>query len=339
MATRFNADIVGSFLRPQALLDARARGASDAQLRAIEDDAIVELLALQAAAGLPLATDGEFRRGHWTHLVTALAAGFELREIGQLALPVPVARLRQTSSVVDAEFAFVHAHTDRPVKVTLPAPSALGSLWSADSSAAAYPTRGAFIDDLCALLNHEARALAAAGVAYLQLDAPHYTRMPPNTTAAEYRAMVSVDNRVFDGVTGVVTAAHLCRGNYRRPTDTPAIPYDAYATDVFGGLQVDRLLLEYDDYQAGDFAPLRHVPAQVTVVLGLVTTKWPRLETDDELLRRIEAATAYIPLDRLALSPQCGFSSLATLQNVTVEVQQAKLELIVRVAERVWGQA
>jgi 5-methyltetrahydropteroyltriglutamate--homocysteine methyltransferase len=339
MATRFNADVVGSFLRPRALLDARASGVAGAQLRAVEDDAIRQVLALQAAIGLPLATDGEFRRGHWTHLVMALADGFELQQVGELALPVPVAPLRRKASVVEAEFAFLRAHTDRPIKLTLPTPSALGSLWRAEVSAAAYPTRDAFIAALCELLNADARALAAAGAAYLQLDAPHYTVMPPGTPAADYRAMLDIDNRVFAGVTGVVTAAHLCRGNYRRPADAPAIPYDAYAALVFGGLRVDRLLLEYDDYQAGDFAPLRHVPSYVTVVLGLVTTKWPRLETEDALLRRIEAATEFIPLERLALSPQCGFSSLATLQNVTPALQRAKLELIVRVAERVWGHA
>jgi 5-methyltetrahydropteroyltriglutamate--homocysteine methyltransferase len=149
--------------------------------------------------------------------------------------------------------------------------------------------------------------------------------------------MLEADRRVFEGVEGVTTAVHLCRGNTRRPQDDPASPYDPYAADVFSSFPVDRLLLEYDDYQAGDFTALQFVPDGMTVVLGLVTTKWPELEDEDALIRRIEAATEYVPLERLALSTQCGFSSRATIQNVTPEVQRKKLELVVRVAERVWG--
>jgi len=335
MAARFHTDVVGSFLRPQWLLDARARGVSGEELRALEDRAVAEVIRLQEDVGLPVVTDGEFRRGHWTLLVMAIADGFTLMS----DRPVPVAPLRQTASVVDVELAFLRAHTTRPVKVALPSPSALGLLWRAGVSDAPYPTREAFVEDLVASLNREAKALAAAGAAYLQLDVPHYTTFPAGTAPETYRAMVAQDNRVFAGVAGVMTAAHLCRGNYRRPTDRPATPYDPYAAEVFAGLQVDRLLLEYDDEQAGDFAPLRHVPQDVSVALGFVTTKWPTLERDDELLRRIEEATQYLSLERLALSPQCGFSSLATLQNVTPADQRAKLELIVRVAEQVWGTA
>lgn len=333
MVAEFHADIVGSFLRPQFLLDARERGIIGAELRAIEDQAIYEIVHVQKEVGLPIVTDGEFRRGHWTHLIMEIAEGFALID----GLPVPVARLRQTASVVETELAFLQSRTDRPIKITLPHPTALGLLWREDLSSPAYPTRDAFIDEVCALLNREAKALAAAGAAYLQLDAPQYTVAPPGTTADDYRAMVAIDQRVFEGVTDVVTGVHLCRGNYRRPIDAPAAPYGSYAAEVFTGFEVDRLLLEYDDYQAGDFAALRHVPDGVTVVLGLVTTKWPTLEQETELIRRIEAATAFVPLERLALSPQCGFSSLATLQNVTPEIQRAKLELIVQVAERVWG--
>ncbi len=304
-------------------------------LREIEDQAIRDVIQLQEEVGIPVVTDGEFRRGHWTHLVMEIAEGFELID----GFPVPVNRLKQRASVIDAEFAFIRSQTDRPIKMTLPQPTALGLLWREDLSSGAYPTRAAFVDEVSALLNREAQALAAAGAAYLQLDAPQYTVAPPETTSDEYRGMVKTDRRVFDGVAKAVTAVHLCRGNYRRSVDGPATPYGPYAEAIFGSFDVDRLLLEYDDYQAGDFSPLRHVPENVTVVLGLVTTKWPTLEQEDELIERINAATAYVPLDRLAISPQCGFSSLATLQNVTSEIQRAKLELVVRVAERVWGTA
>lgn len=333
MVMQFRADIVGSFLRPQYLLDARASGVTGAALRSIEDQAIREIVQLQESVGLPIVTDGEFRRGHWTHLVMEIAEGFALID----GFPVPVAPLRQIASVVDTELAFLQSLTDRPIKLTLPQPTALGLLWREDLSGQAYPTREAFLDAVSTLLNREAQALAAAGATYLQLDAPQYTVAPPETTPDDYRAMVAIDRRVFDGVTGVITGVHLCRGNYRRPVDAPAAPYERYAAEVFGGFDVDRLLLEYDDYQAGDFTPLRHVPDDVTIVLGLVTTKWSTLERATDLVQRVDAATAVVPLERLALSPQCGFSSLATLQNIAPAMQRAKLELIVQVVERVWG--
>lgn len=333
MVSQFRADIVGSFLRPQYLLEAREQGVSGAALRNIEDRAIRDIVRVQEKVGLPLVTDGEFRRGHWTHLVMEIADGFELID----GFPVPVAPIRQTASVVETELAFVQSLTDKPIKLTLPQPTALGLLWRDDLSAKAYPTRENFIDEVSTLLNREAKALAVAGAAYLQVDAPQYTVAPAETSSSQYRTMVEIDRRVFEGVTGVVTSVHLCRGNYRRPLDAPVAPYDPYAAEVFGGFSVNRLLLEYDDYQTGDFTPLRYVPEHTTVVLGLVTTKWPTLEQEDELIRRIEEATNYIPLERLAISPQCGFSSLSTLQNVDPQVQEAKLELIMRVAERVWG--
>lgn len=333
MESRFHTDIVGSFLRPDVLLRARERGVTGTQLRAIEDEAIREVVQLQEEVGLPIVTDGEFRRGHWTHLVMEIADGFALID----GFPVPVAPLRQTASVVDTELAFLQTLTDKPIKITLPQPTALGLLWREDLSGRSYPTRDEFVDEVCDLLNHEAKALVTAGAAYVQIDAPQYTVAPPGTTRQDYRDMVAVDQRVFEGVTGCITGVHLCRGNYRRPTDAPAAPYEPYAAEVFNGFSIDRLLLEYDDYQAGDFTPLRHVPDEVTVVLGLVTTKWPIIEQETDLIHRIEEAASVVPLERLALSPQCGFSSLATLQNVTPEVQRAKLELIKRVAEDVWG--
>ncbi len=243
MTAQFRADIGGSFLRPQFLLDARERGVTGAELRAIEDQAIREIVRLQEAVGLPVVTDGEFRRGHWTQLVLEIADGFAVID----GFPVPVAPLYQTASVVETELAFLQFLTDRPINITLPQSTALGQLWRADLSSQAYPTREAFVDTVCALLNQEAQALAAAGAAYLQLDAPQYTVAPPGTPADAYRARIAIDRRVFEGVTGVVTAVHLCRGNYRRPTDAPVAPYDPYAAEVFRGFAVDRLLLEYDD--------------------------------------------------------------------------------------------
>jgi 5-methyltetrahydropteroyltriglutamate--homocysteine methyltransferase len=204
------------------------------------------------------------------------------------------------------------------------------------------------MDDLIALMNEDAHALAAAGAAYLQLDAPHYTymtdrRIRPDIAdpLASLREMIALDNRVFAGVKeahpGVTLAMHLCRGNYRS-LFTGTKPYDDYAEVVFREPAVDRLLLEYDDYRSGDFSPLRHLPAGRTAVLGLVTTKHSALESQDDLLRRIEQATHFVPLERLALSTQCGFASTEEGNAITPEAQRAKLELVVETARRVWGE-
>lgn len=353
----FRADNLGSFLRPPALLAARRQGLSAARLREIEDRAIADVIRMQEEVGLPVVTDGEFRRKLFFSTVVEVAEGFDPEgnarfhrdEVGHelhFGVSAPVARLRRKASLVDAEFAHTRARTDRPIKVTMPAPSLLRLYWKEGRSEHAYPgPRGKdqFMDDLIALMNEDARALAAAGAAYLQLDAPHYTymtdpRIRPDITdpLGALREMIALDNRVFAGVTGVVTAMHLCRGNYRS-LFTGTKPYDDYAEVVFREPRVRRLLLEYDDYRSGDFTPLRHVPGDKTVVLGLVTTKCSALEREDELLRRIEQATRFVPPERLALSTQCGFASTEEGNDITADAQRAKLALVVRVAERAWG--
>jgi 5-methyltetrahydropteroyltriglutamate--homocysteine methyltransferase len=313
MATRFSADNLGSFLRPPFLLQAR-----------------------QTVVATADGFDPEgFERSHRD----------EQGNVVRFGVPTPVARLRRRASLVDLEYRFTRALTNRPIKVTMPSPSLMLSYWKPGVSDRAYESQEAFLDDLIRLMNEDARALAAAGAAYLQLDAPQYTyitdpQVRPDVTdpLGTLRRMIAADNRVFEGVTGAATGLHLCRGNYRsRFTGTK--PYDDYAETVFAQAKVDRLLLEYDDYRSGDFAPLRFVPPHVTVVLGLVTTKRPALEDEDDLRRRIEAAARHVPLDRLALSTQCGFASTFEGNEITPDAQRAKLELIVRTAEKVWGHA
>lgn len=353
----YRADNLGSFLRPPYLLEARRQGLPAAHLRELEDRAITEVIRMQEEAGLPIVTDGEFRRKLFFSTVVEVADGFDPEgndrfhrdEAGHelhFGVPAPVARLRRKASLVDAEFAYTRSQTTRPIKVTMPAPSLLRLYWKEGRSDQAYPGpagKDQFMDDLIALMNEDAQALAAAGAAYLQLDAPHYTymtdpRIRPDITdpLGALREMIALDNRVFADVKGVVTAMHLCRGNYRS-LFTGTKPYDDYAEVVFREPQVQRLLLEYDDYRSGDFAPLRHVPADKTIVLGLVTTKQSTLEQEDDLLRRIDQATHYLPLDRLALSTQCGFASTEEGNDITPDAQRAKLALVVRVAEKVWG--
>ena len=354
MATRFNADNLGSFLRPPYLLEARAKNLPESELRAIEDRAITEVVRMQEQAGLPVVTDGEYRRKLFFSTVVATAHGFdpegfershrdEHGNVLRFGVPTPVATLRRKASLVDLEYRFTRSLTDKPIKVTMPSPSLMLSYWKDGVSDKAYASKDAFLDDLIRLMNEDAKALAAAGAAYLQIDAPQYTYITdkairPDVTdpLGTLRKMIAADNRVFDGVTGAVTALHLCRGNYRSKF-TGTKPYDEYAETVFTNARVDRLLLEYDDYRSGDFTPLRFVPPSVTVVLGLVTTKRSELEREDDLRRRIDAAAAHVPLERLALSTQCGFASTFEGNEITPDAQRAKLELIVRTAEKVWG--
>jgi 5-methyltetrahydropteroyltriglutamate--homocysteine methyltransferase len=225
----------------------------------------------------------------------------------------------------------------------MPSPSLMLSYWKAGVSDRAYESKDAFLDDLIRIMNEDAKALAASGAAYLQIDAPQYTYITDKTIRPDVadplgtlRKMITADNRVFDGVAGALTGLHLCRGNYRSKF-TGTKPYDDYAETVFASAKVDRLLLEYDDYRSGDFTPLHFVPRNVSVVLGLVTTKRSALEREDELRHRIDAAARYVPLERLALSTQCGFASTFEGNEITPEAQRTKLELIVRTAEKVWG--
>jgi methionine synthase II (cobalamin-independent) len=354
VASRFSADNLGSFLRPPYLREAREKRVPDAELRRLEDRAITDVVRMQEAVGLPIVTDGEFRRKLFFSTVVATANGFdpegfershrdEQGNVLRFGVPTPVDKLTRKASLVDLEYRFTRSLTDKPIKVTMPSPSLMLSYWKDGVSDRAYPSKDAFLDDLIRLMNEDAHALAAAGAAYLQIDAPQYTyitdpKIRPDVTdpLGTLRKMIAADNRVFEGVRGATTALHLCRGNYRSKF-TGTKPYDDYAETVFANARVDRLLLEYDDYRSGDFAPLRFVPPHVTVVLGLVTTKRSELEKEDELRRRIDAAARVVPLDRLALSTQCGFASTFEGNEITPDAQRAKLDLIVRTAEKVWG--
>lgn len=356
MAAKFSADNLGSFLRPSYLLEARQKNLPPAELRALEDRAITEIVRMQVEAGLPIVTDGEYRRKLFFSTVIATANGFdpegfershrdEQGNVLRFGVPTPVAKLTRKASLVDVEYRFTRSLTERPIKVTMPSPSLMLSYWKPGVSDQAYASKDAFLDDLIRLMNEDAKALAAAGAAYLQIDAPQYTYITDKAIRPEVtdplgtlRTMITADNRVFEGVTGAVTGLHLCRGNYRSKF-TGTKPYDEYAETVFTNARVGRLLLEYDDYRSGDFAPLRFIPPTVTVVLGLVTTKRSELESEDALRRRIDAAAKYVPLERLALSTQCGFASTFEGNEITPDAQRAKLELIVRAAEQVWGRA
>jgi 5-methyltetrahydropteroyltriglutamate--homocysteine methyltransferase len=348
------ADNLGSLLRPPYLLDARHDGLAPEQLREVEDRAIEEAIKLQEDAGLQIVTDGEYRRRFFFSTVEVLLEGIDplgfvrhhRDEEGvqhELRTPTPVARLKRLGLLADYEAAFLRPRTQKLVKVTMPPPSLLVNYFTDGVSDKAYPDREAYREHLIELLNEDAKALVAAGVDHIQLDAPHYAyiqKLIPDVTDrnATLRHLVETDNRVFDGIEGVTKSLHICRGNDRSHY-TGTEPYDEFAATIFPHVAAERLLLEYDDERSGGFSPLRHVREDQTVVLGLVTTKRSDMESADELKQRIEEASRYMPLERLALSTQCGFGSNSEGNAITYDAQRAKLELVVQVATDVWGNA
>jgi 5-methyltetrahydropteroyltriglutamate--homocysteine methyltransferase len=347
------ADNLGSLLRPDFLLEARSRELPAGELRAVEDRAILEAVELQEAVGLPIVTDGEFRRRMFFSTIESTVSGLdpegfvrshrdEAGNAEEVRCPTPVARLERRAFLAEIELDFLLANTERPVKVAMPSPSLLDVYWKPEG-ASAYPTREEYLEHLIELTRDDAIELAAHGAAHIQLDAPHYAYIQavlPDVADrdATLRRLLEYDNRVLRGIEGVTTCLHICRGNYKsRFTGTE--PYDAFAASILPYAEFDRLLLEYDDERSGGFAPLRHVRDDATVVLGLVTTKRSAMESADELEARIEEASRYVPLERLALSTQCGFGSTSEGNVITREAQRAKLELVVEVATKVWGHA
>ncbi len=353
---------MGSLLRPADLLDARGGGEN---LKAAEDAAIREVVRRQERAGLPVVTDGEFRRESFQSELTAAVDGFEgvsidawlwgdwhSEELGdkrverpaQMAVTRP---LQQRRSLAAEEFTFLRAITDRVAKVTLPSPSLFANLWDPERSREAYPSFDDFMEAVSGILVSEVRELERLGCRYVQLDAPHYPLLVDPAWRAFYEARgwsaeswiaygLELDNAVIDAAPGVTFGFHLCRGNQDSRWLVSG-GYDEIAAPVFQGVHAERLLLEYDDDRSGGFDPLRQVPDNKLVVLGLVTTKSARLEDGAELERRIREAAQRTGLDRLALGTQCGFSTSIVGNALGEEDQFAKLELIAHTAERVWG--
>jgi 5-methyltetrahydropteroyltriglutamate--homocysteine methyltransferase len=351
-ARHVRADNLGSLLRPRGVRAAYDDSSSPAERRAIQDAAIEEAITHQERVGLPVITDGEFRRRHFFSTLLEVTEGLDPEgyvrrhrdEAGawqEVRTPAPVRRLQRTSTMAEAELTFVRERTSRQVKITLPAPSLLACYWSEAVSGGAYPTREEYLDHLVELTAEDVRALAEGGADHVQLDAPHYCylnmiRPDLEDIGAALREMVRRDQEVFAGVDSVASAIHVCRGN-NRSRFVGTDPYDAFAPALFPELTVDRVLLEYDDARAGGFDALKLLPENVTAVLGLITTKRGEMEERDDLHARIEDAARHLPLDRLALSTQCGFASDADGNEIGPDAQWAKLELVVDTAEEVWG--
>jgi len=364
----FRADHVGSLLRPAGLLAARedfaAGRVSAGQLRAAEDAAIAGVVAMQEAVGLQSATDGELRRGSW-HMDFIYQLGGISRAPGNLAVkfhnPGGDIEFAPASIVVDSKIRLGHTIfaddfrylrsvvTSAVPKLTIPSPNMVhyrGGPASVDP--AVYPDMEEFWADLAAAYAGEVAALAAAGCRYLQLDDTSLAYLnDPGQRAqiaargedAEHlhlRYIAQVNAALAGRPAGLAVTTHLCRGNFRSSWAASG-GYDFVAEALFGGLEVDGFFLEFDDDRSGGFAPLRFVPPGTMVVLGLVTTKRGALEDPDDLKRRIEAASRFVPLDQLGLSGQCGFSSTVEGNTLSHDQQAAKLELIVNVAHDVWG--
>lgn len=365
-------DVVGSLLRPPDLLSARAeRDAgrlAPAAFKRVEDRAVDAAVALQEEAGMAVATDGEMRRLSFQSQMTEAVAGFgewDLdaflwgdwqggEEVGDWSRERPedlavTAPLRGRRFLSVEEFVYLRARVGPGTvpKVTLPSPSLFASFWDPERSAGAYATLDAFLADLADLLRAEVAELARLGAEYLQLDAPHYPLLLDPDTRAFYEARggrwqdwlargIELDNAVMDAAPGVTFGFHLCRGN-QGSRWLVAGDYDPIAGPIFRGTRARRLLLEYDDERSGSFAPLAEVPEDKMVVLGLVTTKSPRLETPEGLAGRIREAARYVDLERLALSPQCGFSTSVVGNRVTEADERRKLAVIRATADRVWG--
>jgi 5-methyltetrahydropteroyltriglutamate--homocysteine methyltransferase len=363
------ADHVGSLLRPRALLDARAELAAGRlgapEFKAVEDAAVREVVALQEEAGCPVVTDGELRRESFQAELVAATTGVEgagldawlwgewhSDELGDKSVARPaemavVETLVKRRSLAAEEFTFLRSVTDRIAKVTLPSPTLFANLWTPERSRGAYPRFDDFMADVVGILVDEVRELSRLGCGYLQLDAPHYPLLIDAGWRAFYEARgwpmdrflsygIELDNAVIDAAPDVTFGFHLCKGN-QDSRWLVAGGYDDIAAPIFRGVHADRLLLEYDDERSGGFEPLREVPDDKLVVLGLVTTKSPRRETEEGLEARVREAAGVVGLERLALGTQCGFATSVVGNALSVDDERRKLALIARTAARIWS--
>jgi 5-methyltetrahydropteroyltriglutamate--homocysteine methyltransferase len=356
-------DQVGSLLRPSRLTKARQAWRDGDlprdELALLEDDCITELVARQEATGLGAVTDGELRRDWW-HL--DFLSGFDGIDLAQRErpkdfsgegqsppIPVVVGKIRHTQPIFVDAFSYLASVTTHYPKITIPGPgmaNLMGGRAVVDQTA--YPDMDEYWDDLVRAYRAEVAALYAAGCRYLQLDDVSFAYLCDTDFRAKMAArgddpddLIDKHRDAMNAVIGdrpddLLVTTHMCRGNFRSRWVASG-GYEPIGERVFGGLDVDAFFLEFDSERSGGFEPLRHLAPGKTAVLGLVTTKTGELESDDELRRRIDEASAIVPLEQLALSPQCGFSSTHHGNDITEDDQWRKLELVVRVSEQVWG--
>ena len=359
-------DHVGSFLRPKYLLEAREQKAkgdiTPEQLRKVEDKAIAEIVKFQEDVGLKSITDGEFRRTYFHTDFLAQIGGVEVgipftvkRPDGteELAPPVMkvVDKVRHVKDIQLADFQYLKSQVSagNTPKVTIPSPTMLHFRGGrAGISREHYPELDpAFYQDVANAYGDELRSLAAAGCTYVQMDDTNLAYLcdekmreaarqrgdDPNELPHRYAKFINLV--VAQKPAGMLLAMHLCRGNFKS-THAASGNYEPVAEALLKEMNLDAYFMEYDDARSGDFKPLRYLPKGKTVVLGLVTTKFGTLEDKDDLKRRIEQAAKFVPLEQLALSPQCGFSSTVHGNDIAVEAQRTKLRLVIETAQEVW---
>jgi 5-methyltetrahydropteroyltriglutamate--homocysteine methyltransferase len=368
MASTFRADHVGSFLRPPELLQARRSDIPADELHSLEDHHILNVFQKQKELGLEVFTDGEFRRSNFMSDFTDAVEGFDLgdavarhwdedKESSAKKASVSSvtgivnAHLKQRQPLTGRELPFLRAHAPGPIKMTLPSATQFPAIsFKYGITDSVYRDPYALLEDITAIMANDLRALAGSGISYLQIDAPRYSYfLDPkwcNWMESELRvdrekmlsASLEADNACFAAARqpGVALAIHLCRGNNRSHWYAEG-GYEAIAERFFHELEVDRFLLEYDDERSGAFEPLRLVPEGKVVVLGLLSSKKAGLEKKKDLLRRIDQASKVLPLEQLALSPQCGFASTMEGNLLTEADQWAKLKLVAETAREVWG--
>jgi 5-methyltetrahydropteroyltriglutamate--homocysteine methyltransferase len=364
MPPRYRAENVGSFLRAPELLQARADRAAgkigQEELRSIEDRAVLDVLEGQRNVGIEIYSDGELRRGSWLTDMADAVTGFVPDKVilewkgpgggaeGSSAQVVG-AKLQKARKLTGHEVPFLKKNSPGPYKITFPAPSNfMLASYKRGTSDNFYPTHDNLLQELVEFTRDEVKWLVQEGVTYIQFDAPYYThyldagerermRSAGLDPDEEFDKSIAGDNAALRDIPrgDVTVALHVCRGNSRSRWYAEG-SYDAIAERLFGTLDVDNFLLEYDSDRAGGFEPLRLVPRGKTVVLGLVTTKHPDLESQDGLRRRIDEAARYVPLENLALSTQCGFASVAAGNLLSIADQWRKLALVVDTARKVW---
>lgn len=366
MPAQYRADHIGSLLRPAELLQARSANVGSAELRALEDKHIHRVIERQKDLGFKIFTDGELRRVNFMSDFNDAVEGIDesdnlLRQwqasvAGSTTQPsrvpgIVVDKIKQIRRLTDHEFTFLKQHSPGDVKVTLPTANQFPAIYYKKGiSDKIYPTYSDFLWDIVPVIRSEIQALVNDGAHYVQIDAPRYSYyidpkwrgyiknemgLDPDQALDE---AIRADNACLEGArrSGAILAIHLCRGNNRSQWYAEG-GYDAIAEKLFGQLNVDAFLLEYESERAGTFEPLRFVPRDKTVVLGLISSKLPELESQDRLAKRIDDASKYVPLEDLAISPQCGFASTMEGNLLTEDQQWQKLKLVVDTARQVWG--
>ncbi len=365
MPTAYHAEHIGSFIRPSELLAARHNPATDScRLHALEDTHIQHVLKKQQELGFEIFTDGELRRSNFMSDFTDAVEGFDLGDATARAWQtgqaqaggvskvtgIVTARLRQVRPLTGHELSFLKTHSPGAIKMTLPSATQFPAIsFKRGITDKVYGDHLELLWDIVEIMKSDLAKLATEGVAYIQIDAPRYSYYMDPKWREWIRAEMQIDPDVLldesiraDNAClnaarrpGLALGIHLCRGNNRSHWYAEG-GYDSIAEKLFGTLAVDRFLLEYDDERSGTFEPLRFVPKGKVVVLGLISSKTPKLEDANQVIARINEAARYVPMENLALSPQCGFASTMEGNLLTEEDQWAKLRLVVDIATKIW---